>query len=486
VHNVVVVGAGLAGLTVARALRARGFDVTILDSAERAGGKAGSDQVDGIWREHGYHVFPAWYVNTRKLLGELGVPPLVDFDCWHTILPDPRHRIVTHRVPRTFTGFLDVLRGALVPWQHAALYYYFVLDMLAEPLDHAARLDQVSRVGLMRSRWYRTDRLAELEEENVLKASAIPVYDMSAMTAKIISAYWVRHRLPFLSILPGDLQATFIAPFVRDVVDAGVRIELGHKVTAIEADGPRVGRVTAVDRGGAARAFTADDVVITTPLEVTRRLIGADLQRLDPDLGNFEHLPAAPMAALHLTLKSVRPFPREHVFLHGGRYGLSFIDQTSHWSGLATTTLSFISSNFAPLRDLPPRDQYEMLLEEITQYLGITAADVDSHALRPNVETPLFINTIGAWHNRPQVASKRIENLFFAGDWVRNPVDLACMEGAISSALEAARAVGQRHGVALPGPAVATTYNPTHMRILRRLLAPLMFPIWLYARYGRD
>ena len=41
--------------------------------------------------------------------------------------------------------------------------------------------------------------VAELAQENVLKASAIPAYDLSAMTAKRISSYWVRQASPFLS-----------------------------------------------------------------------------------------------------------------------------------------------------------------------------------------------------------------------------------------------------------------------------------------------
>jgi hypothetical protein len=46
--------------------------------------------------------------------------------------------------------------------------------------------------------------VAELAQENVLKASAIPTYDLSAMTAKRISTYWVRRTSPFLS---GNLTA---------------------------------------------------------------------------------------------------------------------------------------------------------------------------------------------------------------------------------------------------------------------------------------
>ncbi|MFZ5471460.1 MAG: FAD-dependent oxidoreductase [Myxococcota bacterium] len=479
--NIVVVGGGLAGILTARELALKGLPVTLLEGAPRLGGKAGADLVGGQWREHGYHIFPAWYVNLRALLAELGIL-LIDFDRWHYIEPGGLSHPRTMQVPDGPLAALRVLRTGLLPWQHTLLYWYFVLDMLGEPLSRKALLDQVSRVGMMRGRWYMTDRIPELESENVLKASAIPVYDMSAMTAKIISAFWVRAPLPFLSILPGNLQQQLIDPLAASLPPS-VTVKLEEKVLKVNAAGSRVGSVTAQDGGGSTRNYPTDAVVLTTPLEVTRTLIQADVQRLDPDLGDFEHLQAAPMAALHLTLNRVLPgVPKEHVFLHGGRYGLSFIDLAPHW-GLPTTTLSFISSNFVPLRDLPPASQYEALFEEISRYLGIGLADVDSHELRPNVETPLFINTIGAWPNRPEVRAQRIDNLFFAGDWVRNVVDLACMEGAVASALEAAKAVGEHLGVGgFAGAATPKRYPPLALRLFKWALTPAMVPVWLYAK----
>jgi hypothetical protein len=78
----------------------------------------------------------------------------------------------------------------------------------------------------------------------------------------------------------------------------------------------------------------------------------------------------------------------------------------------------------------------DLLLKEIGEYLPITPEDVESWELNPNTDVPLFINTIGAWPNRPQAKTK-IRNLYLAGDYVKNAIDLACMEGAVSAALEA-------------------------------------------------
>jgi len=109
------------------------------------------------------------------------------------------------------------------------------------------------------------------------------------------------------------------------------------------------------------------------------------------------------MAALHLRLhKRLPDLPREHVFLHGGQYALSLIDVGRFWKELeGKAELSYISSNYAPLNNVSKDKAKELLLQEIGEYLPITPADVESWELNTNIDVPLFINTIGAWPNRP-------------------------------------------------------------------------------------
>jgi len=142
--------------------------------------------------------------------------------------------------------------------------------------------------------------------------------------------------------------------------------------------------------------------------------------------------------------------PREHVFFHGSHYALSLIGQLD-----GAPELSFISSNYGPLNKVSKEGAKNFLLEEIGEYLPITPADVESWELNPNTEVPLFINTIGAWPNRPRPKSK-VKNLYLAGDYVKNAIDLACMEGAVSAALEAANEILRDHGETQPSTVVQT------------------------------
>ena len=64
--DVVVVGAGLAGLTAARYLQAAHRSVLVLDASDRAGGRVKSDYVDGFILDHGFQVINPGYAEVKK------------------------------------------------------------------------------------------------------------------------------------------------------------------------------------------------------------------------------------------------------------------------------------------------------------------------------------------------------------------------------------------------------------------------------------
>jgi len=64
-HDVVVVGAGLAGLRAAAVLARRGLDVRVLDAADRPGGRVATDVVDGFRLDRGFQVLNTVYPALR-------------------------------------------------------------------------------------------------------------------------------------------------------------------------------------------------------------------------------------------------------------------------------------------------------------------------------------------------------------------------------------------------------------------------------------
>ncbi|MDP2773590.1 MAG: FAD-dependent oxidoreductase [Nocardioides sp.] len=76
-HDVVVVGAGLAGLHCARALAAAGLDVRVLEASDAVGGRIRTDMVDDFLVDRGFQLLNPGYPAVRRLVDvdALGLQP---------------------------------------------------------------------------------------------------------------------------------------------------------------------------------------------------------------------------------------------------------------------------------------------------------------------------------------------------------------------------------------------------------------------------
>ncbi|HET9951125.1 MAG TPA: hydroxysqualene dehydroxylase HpnE [Candidatus Eisenbacteria bacterium] len=80
--DVIVVGAGFAGVAAASALAERGVRVTVLETRQRVGGRAASwtDPRSGEVLDNGQHVLGSFYDATLQLLDRLGTRDALDAD----------------------------------------------------------------------------------------------------------------------------------------------------------------------------------------------------------------------------------------------------------------------------------------------------------------------------------------------------------------------------------------------------------------------
>ncbi|MCE7065142.1 NAD(P)/FAD-dependent oxidoreductase [Dyadobacter sp. CY326] len=69
-HNtdVIIIGAGLAGLTAAKVLKAAGKSVKILEASDQIGGRVRTEEVDGFLLDRGFQVLLTAYPETQKFL----------------------------------------------------------------------------------------------------------------------------------------------------------------------------------------------------------------------------------------------------------------------------------------------------------------------------------------------------------------------------------------------------------------------------------
>jgi hypothetical protein len=79
-------------------------------------------------------------------------------------------------------------------------------------------------------------------------------------------------------------------------------------------------------------------------------------------------------------------------------------------------------------------------MEDLKRYIPFAFEDVELITFQSHSEQPLFMNNVGGWEFRPH-ARTQVKNLYLAGDYCQNPIDLVSMEGAVSSGLIAAEAI---------------------------------------------
>jgi len=72
-HDVVIVGAGMAGLTCARALRAQGASCVVLEAGDAVGGRVRTDDVGGFRVDRGFQVLLTAYPTARRWLDYAGL-----------------------------------------------------------------------------------------------------------------------------------------------------------------------------------------------------------------------------------------------------------------------------------------------------------------------------------------------------------------------------------------------------------------------------
>ena len=146
-RDVVIVGAGLAGLAAARELSIHGVDVQVLEASDDVGGRVRTDRVDGFQLDRGFQLYNPAYPEAARVLDHdaLGlrsfVPGLVSVtDAGPVRLGDPRRR------PTWATDALSRRSGSLASKLRFASYV--LRTARTNPAHITSELDCPSSVAL--------------------------------------------------------------------------------------------------------------------------------------------------------------------------------------------------------------------------------------------------------------------------------------------------------------------------------------------------
>jgi 15-cis-phytoene desaturase len=524
--KVAILGAGVAGLTAAHELSARGFEVDVYERREIAGGKARSFILDdGRPAEHGFRFFPGFYRHLH-----------------HTM----RH-IPYQGQRRGVRGNLKVTRDVQV------------LQASRKPIDMPTRLWRLDTIWLRSIRLgarhkftasfglsrqdigHLIDRLRTLlmacperrfatyEDQGWLDFSGAEEIGgryrkmVSALTRSLVAAHAdelsvrtggyillqlqlavLRLRGHVPAVLNGPTSTVWLEPWREDLESRGVRFHFEHTVQEIHYADGRIQEVIVSDKNDTAGPVRARWYVAALPFEIMKDLVTPEMEKADPSLGRLGLLRDRWMNGVMFYLGKDEPLVYGHTIYVDSQWALTSISQQQFWkrpelgsvsgrkvAGILSVDVSDWETPGIlykkPASSCTKQEIICEVLAQLREHLRHTGKDVlqddnivgwfvDDDIRLPNPPgvtvnlEPLLINTTGSWKNRPQACTE-IENLFLASDYVRTYTDLATMEGANEAARRAVNGILERSHSAEP----------------RCRTWPLRYPGGLFAWFqGRD
>jgi monoamine oxidase len=239
--KIVVVGAGIAGLSAARALYSRGFNVTVLEGRGRIGGRIWTDTSIGSPIDMGASWIHGVSGNPiKKLTKELKIKTAAtDYD--DTVLFDYNgQKLSRYQMEEINSNWQTLLNQ---------------LESLAQNLDKDISIEQ----GL----------------EALLEGESLSAWEQSALNYEIMSlVVTTADELSNLSLLNigdddgfGGGDELFPGGYkqVVDYLSKGLNIKLNQNVKSIEYGGKRVTMTTDGEK------FVGDVVIVTLPLGVLKK-----------------------------------------------------------------------------------------------------------------------------------------------------------------------------------------------------------------------
>jgi len=442
-EDVIIIGAGLAGLATAIDAQKAGRDVTILERYKIAGGRCADWVMDGMRVESGLHRWLGFYTALPRLFRKADLDPddaVIWEDELEIRLPDGGPRGVLglsplHRPLQTAAGLLGNF-DLMSPADKAELTLFFSSGLLDYALTRR-ELDQQTVYEYARKRGVSEDAITNLLIPVTEGIFFLPPERYSAMVLMGLLAPAIKrpHTIRVGSFA-GGMTEVMSGPIAAAIERRGGTVQYD---TIVERLAVADGRVRGVYVDG--QLIEANHVVLATALGGAQPLIREALG----DHPWFEKMLALPtMPAVTLQIELDEPaLPEDHVVFSPRTVLASYAEQSRTTFRDTPGRLSIDLGQPEKFIGRPPEEIFAAAMADARR-VGLNIEDNVRRYRVVDHPQDFYLLSPGAEALRPPQATP-IPGLTLAGDYTRQPL-FCSMEGAVLSGEAAAKAVVRAAG----------------------------------------
>lgn len=460
--DIVIAGAGLAGLSTAKYLVDAGHRPIVLESRDVLGGKVAAwKDEEGDWYETGLHIFFGAYPNIMNLFKELDIEDRLQWKEHSMIFAVPQapgefSRFDFPDLPAPLNGIIAILRNnQMLTWTEKIQFALGLLPAIVFGQSYVEAQDDVTV-----TQWMERQGVPSRVNDEVFIAMAkalnfIDPDELSMICVLIALNRFLQERHGSkMAFLDGAPPERLCQPMVDYITARGGEIRFKSGVKSIDVD-PVDGSVTKLDLLNG-ESIEADLYVSAMPVDIVKKLLPDPWAKMG-FFSNLEKLVGVPVINIHIWFDRKLSTVNHLLFSRSPLLSV-YADMSVTCKEYYDPEKSMLELVFAPAEDWIGRPDEEIIaatMKELERLFPLEiAADQSKAKIRKYkvVKTPLSVyKTVpGCEAARPSQKTP-IRNFYLAGDYTKQRY-LASMEGAVYSGKLCAKTIAEDWNTAPASP----------------------------------
>ncbi|XP_073064580.1 15-cis-phytoene desaturase, chloroplastic/chromoplastic [Primulina eburnea] len=452
--EVVIAGAGLAGLSTAKYLADAGHKPILLEARDVLGGKVAAWKDDeGDWYETGLHIFFGAYPNIQNLFGELGINDRLQWKEHSMIFAMPNKPGEFSRfdfpdvLPAPLNGIWAILKNnEMLTWPEKVKFAIGLLPAIVGGQAYVEAQDGITVKDWMRKQGI-PDRVTE--EVFIAMSKALNFINPDELSMQCIlialNRFLQEKHGSKMAFLDGNPPERLCMPIVDHIESRGGQVMLNSRIQKIELNKDGNVKNFVLNNG---KLIQGDAYVFATPVDILKLLVPETWKEI-PYFKKLEKLVGVPVINVHIWFDRKLKNTYDHLLFSRSPLLSVYADMSVTCKEYYNPNQSMLELVFAPAEEWISRSNEEIIeatMKELAKLFPdeISADQSKAKILKYHVvKTPrsVYKTIAGSELCRP-VQRSPIEGFYLAGDYTKQKY-LASMEGAVLSGKLCAQAIVQ-------------------------------------------